>query len=121
MATQALQVTPGGLRSHWLGLRTALWERVLRISRRKPKSLRLCESLPLGERRFVAVVAFERRRFLVGGTASSLVLLTRLGDSGSRVEGETEAEPRGLAQERLEEKSEEKLKDWADEKRDEKC
>jgi flagellar biogenesis protein FliO len=40
--------------------------------------LRLAETLPLGERRFVAVLEFERERFLLGGTASSLVLLTRL-------------------------------------------
>jgi flagellar motor switch/type III secretory pathway protein FliN len=46
------------------------------------KRLRLCESLPLGERRFVAVVEFEAARFLVGGTPSSLVLLSRLEDAG---------------------------------------
>jgi flagellar biogenesis protein FliO len=68
-----------GLRMMRLG--TELWERVLRLSRRTPKSLRLCESLPLGERRFVAVVEFERARFLVGGTPSSVVLLSRLEDS----------------------------------------
>jgi flagellar biogenesis protein FliO len=62
-------------------LGTELWGRVLRLSRRAPKSLRLCESLPLGERRFVAVVEFERARFLVGGTPSSVVLLSRLEDS----------------------------------------
>jgi hypothetical protein len=44
----------------------------------KPKRLRLCETLTLGERRFVAVVQFEGRRFLLGGTASSVVLLSRL-------------------------------------------
>ena len=56
----------------------ALWERVLRLGRRAPRRLRLCESLPLGERRFVAVVEFEQSRFLVGGTSASLVLLARL-------------------------------------------
>jgi flagellar biogenesis protein FliO len=67
-------------------------ERILRITlhlarrltaamtRRAPRRLQLCESLPLGERRFVAVVEFERARFLVGGTSASLVLLARLGD-----------------------------------------
>jgi len=55
----------------------------------------LCESLPLGERRFVAVVEFDRERFLLGGTASSLVLLSRLEKAGSRSENgaeETETE-----------------------------
>jgi len=36
--------------------------------------------LPLGERRFVAVVEFDAERFLVGGTPSSMVLLSRLPD-----------------------------------------
>jgi flagellar biogenesis protein FliO len=68
----------------------ALWERILRLGRRAPRRLRLCESLPLGERRFVAVVEFDRERFLVGGTASSLVLLSRLEESGSRTGNEVE-------------------------------
>jgi flagellar biogenesis protein FliO len=55
-----------------------LWERLQRAGRRAPKILRLSESLPLGERRFVAVVEVGRERFLVGGTASTLVLLSRL-------------------------------------------
>jgi flagellar biogenesis protein FliO len=58
------------------------------MSRRLPRRLRLCESLPLGERRFVAVIEFEESRFLVGGTSSSLVLLANLGrhgDSASEV------------------------------------
>jgi flagellar biogenesis protein FliO len=42
------------------------------------RRLRLCESLGLGDRRFVAVVEFDQARFLVGGTSSSLVLLAKL-------------------------------------------
>lgn len=57
----------------------AWWKRVRRLGQRAPRRLRLCDSLPLGERRFVAVVEFERSRFLVGGTTSSLVLLASLG------------------------------------------
>ena len=56
----------------------AWWCRLLSLTRRSPRRLRLCESLPLGERRFVAVVEFEDFRFLLGGTSSSLVLLARL-------------------------------------------
>ena len=77
-APSALADRRGGLPG-WL---RALWERILRVSRGAPKRLRLCESLPLGERRFVAVVEFDQARFLVGGTPSSLVLLARLGDAG---------------------------------------
>jgi len=56
----------------------ACWQRVCGISRRPPRRLRLCESLGLGDRRFVAVVEFDQRRFLIGGTSASLVLLARL-------------------------------------------
>jgi flagellar biogenesis protein FliO len=63
----------------WRRLR-AWWKRLRRWSQRAPRRLRLCDSLPLGERRFVAVVEFEHSRFLVGGTPSSLVLLARLGN-----------------------------------------
>jgi flagellar biogenesis protein FliO len=64
-----------------LGRASTVVKRILRISR-QPRRLRLCESLPLGDRRFVAVVEFERSRFLVGGTAGSLVLLARLESPG---------------------------------------
>lgn len=72
------------LRQLWLRARS-LGQRMLRWRRHTPRRLRLCESLPLGERRFVAVVEFERERFLVGGTSASLVLLARL--EGAQNEG----------------------------------
>jgi flagellar biogenesis protein FliO len=56
-----------------------LWERIIEAGKRPPKGLRLCESLSLGERRFVAVIAYRRSRFLLGGTSGSLVLLANLG------------------------------------------
>lgn len=74
-------------------LAQALWKNLLRLGRQAPKRLRLCESLPLGERRFVAVVEFDAARFLVGGTPSSLVLLSRLGDVDGRGEGILESAP----------------------------
>ncbi len=49
--------------------------------RKAPRSLRVCESLGLGEKRFVAVIEFETERFLVGGGASSVNLLARLGEA----------------------------------------
>jgi flagellar biogenesis protein FliO len=45
---------------------------------RPARQLRLRESLALGERRFVAVIEFGERRFLIGGTGASMVLLARL-------------------------------------------
>jgi flagellar biogenesis protein FliO len=86
MGTEAVQLSSEKFRAPAGGLWTGLWARVLRLGQRTPKRLRLCESLPLGERRFVAVVEFERTRFLVGGTPSSLVLLSRLEDSRERTE-----------------------------------
>jgi len=49
--------------------------------RKAPRRLRLCESLALGEKRFVAVIEFETERFLVGGGTASVNLLARLGES----------------------------------------
>jgi len=58
--------------------RFSWWRRAFGLGRSTSRGLRLCESLPLGERRFVAVIEFEQTRFLVGGTPSSLALLARL-------------------------------------------
>jgi flagellar biogenesis protein FliO len=62
----------------------ALWQQLIEAGKRRPKSLRMCESLSLGDRRFVAVVAYERSRFLLGGTSGSLVLLARLEDGADQ-------------------------------------
>jgi len=83
MTTDAMRVSRDGLRGRVL----EFWERVLRLGRRAPRRLRLCESLPLGERRFVAVVEFEAERFLLGGTPSSMVLLSRLADCRNQEDG----------------------------------
>ena len=61
----------------------ACWHQLMEAGRRRPKSLRVCESLSLGDRRFVAVVAYEHSRFLLGGTSGSLVLLARLEDDAN--------------------------------------
>ncbi len=42
---------------------------------RPERQLRLCETLPLGEKRFLAVVEFKQEKLLIGGTSHSLVLL----------------------------------------------
>jgi flagellar biogenesis protein FliO len=47
-----------------------------------PRALRVCETLPLGDRRFLMVVQFEQRRFLVGATNHSISLLERLDERG---------------------------------------
>jgi flagellar biogenesis protein FliO len=57
---------------------TASWRDWWRARLTHRRQLRLTETLGLGEHRFVAVIEFERRRFLLGGTARSLTLLTEL-------------------------------------------
>ena len=42
------------------------------------RQLRLRETLALGERRFLAVVEFERQKFLIAGTGNSVAMLTAL-------------------------------------------
>ena len=42
------------------------------------KNLRVCETVSLGEKRFVAVVQIDQERFLIGGSSSAVSLLTRL-------------------------------------------
>jgi flagellar biogenesis protein FliO len=42
------------------------------------KNLKVCENVSLGEKRFVAVIQVDDERFLIGGSSSSVSLLTRL-------------------------------------------
>ena len=53
--------------------------------RRRQRSLQLCETLSLGERRFLMVVQFEGCRFLIGATNQSISLLERLDERGHAV------------------------------------
>jgi flagellar biogenesis protein FliO len=46
--------------------------------RRTERALKLCESLALGEKRFLAVVQCEQERFLIGVTNQSVSLLRQL-------------------------------------------
>jgi flagellar biogenesis protein FliO len=50
--------------------------------RRSERSLRVCETLALGERRFLLVVQCEHRRYLIGTTSQSIALLQRLDEPG---------------------------------------
>lgn len=48
------------------------------VRNRPQRKLKLRETLPLGDRRFIALVQFEDQQFLLGGTPNSLVLLKSL-------------------------------------------
>lgn len=52
--------------------------------RRRERELRLRETLPLGDRRFIAIVECRQQEFLVGCTGSSISLLTKLPADGQR-------------------------------------
>jgi flagellar biogenesis protein FliO len=47
-------------------------------AQRARKNLRVCESVSLGEKRFVAVLQIDDQRFLIAGSSGSVSLLTRL-------------------------------------------
>jgi hypothetical protein len=50
------------------------------------KKLRLAETVALGEKRFVAIIDAEGRKYLIGGGTSGVALLTRLDDAANPVE-----------------------------------
>jgi flagellar biogenesis protein FliO len=50
---------------------------------RVQKQLRVCETVSLGEKRFVAVVQVDQERFLIGGSAGSVSMLSRLAETPS--------------------------------------
>lgn len=64
----------------WLGTVGAQLKRFLRgaVCRHRERSLRLCETLSLGDKRFLAVVQVNQEHFLVGGAGNSIALLTHL-------------------------------------------
>ena len=79
MESQAQQ---GGIASVPNFLRMG-FERLGRMSRsamklRRARKLRLCETLSLGNRGYLAVVGYQEQRFLVGGTNNAIALLARL-------------------------------------------
>jgi hypothetical protein len=61
-----------------------------RCAQRPTKQLRVTETISLGDKRFVAVVQFDDRKFLIGGGSTGVALLTSLDMSA---EQETATEP----------------------------
>jgi flagellar biogenesis protein FliO len=52
-------------------------------AKRKERKIELCETLSFGDRRFVALIAVEGQKFLVGGASNSISLLTSLPQPGA--------------------------------------
>jgi flagellar biogenesis protein FliO len=67
---------------------STVWQNLRRRlrSQRRPQSLRVCNVTSLGEKRFVAIVQYGRRRFLVGGGAGAVSLLAKLDRDDSSAE-----------------------------------
>ena len=55
-----------------------LWKPLRMRLRRAERRLRLRETLALGDKRFLAIVDCDHQRFLIGGAANSVSLLTAL-------------------------------------------
>ena len=64
--------------------RPALWKR--------RRDLRICETLSLGNRNFVAVVGYQEQRFLIAGTSTSIALLADVTNDGD-LENDDGGEP----------------------------
>jgi hypothetical protein len=62
---------------------SAIWTSLVGRAGRKRKTLSVCETAALGDRRFVSVIQFERQRFLIGSSPSSITLLSKLPDESS--------------------------------------
>jgi hypothetical protein len=84
-------ITAARLKSLWC---SAVWKTWAHRARGRHKTLAVRETAALGDRRFVSVIQFERRRFLVGSSPSSVTLLAQLpdesasGDGGGKGSGE---------------------------------
>ncbi len=60
------------------------WQKLRRaVLHRRPRRLRISETLSLGDRRFLAVIEFNGQEFLLAGSGNSLELLARV--EGGRV------------------------------------
>jgi len=63
--------------------RSVIWTPLVRRAGSKRKTLSVRETAVLGDRRFVSVIQFERQRFLIGSSPSSITLLSQLPDESS--------------------------------------
>jgi flagellar protein FliO/FliZ len=58
--------------------RTSAWTKRHVAVRQRRKRLKVCESVSLGEKRFVAVIQVDGQQFLVGGASNSIAMLAQL-------------------------------------------
>jgi flagellar biogenesis protein FliO len=61
----------------------------VKVQRRK-RQMFLCETLPLGEKRFLAIVEINQEKLLIAATDHSISLLQRLDDGHPPIQAESE-------------------------------
>jgi len=66
--------------------RSPIWRSLVRRAGSRRKTLSVRETAALGDRRFVSVIQFERQRFLIGSSPSSVTLLSQLPDESPSAE-----------------------------------
>ncbi len=79
------QAASRGLRLGWVRTLARLWSRLCaKYSISTARRLRVAETISLGEKRFVAIVAVEGKEFLIGGGAAGMSLLAELESAPKR-------------------------------------
>lgn len=76
----------------------SIWRSLLRQTGSRRKALSVRESTALGDRRYVSVIQFERQRFLIGSSPTSVSLLAQLPDASAGTEETGEASRHHSAQ-----------------------
>jgi flagellar biogenesis protein FliO len=76
------EIGPSRLAALWRAgiVRARAWRALALRAAGKRKTLAVCETAGLGDRRFVSVIRFERQRFLVASSPASVTLLAQLPD-----------------------------------------
>lgn len=69
--------------------------------KRREKAMRLCETLPLGEKRMLAIVQVGNQRFLIGATVQNISLVQKLDPEAEPLEGRSPCLPVGKTGEAL--------------------
>ena len=94
MEADAVSQVTSAREAAWIVTLKNLWLWARSTARvRRSRRLRVCETLSLGERRFLAVIEFDRQEFLVGGSGNSLELLARLHEGAVITEPSMKREP----------------------------
>jgi hypothetical protein len=86
LALPSAAVPQGAIAEPSASTQRGLWNFFLRYFRnmRAPqKRLRVCESVSLGEKRFLAIVRVDSESFLLGGSTGSVSMLAKLNEPGS--------------------------------------